>query len=126
MNEPRKVLLIDDEKGFTEMLRLNLEATGQYNVCIENDSKCALETALRYQPDIILLDIIMPEKHGPQVAIEIKGHNALEQIPIIFFTATVTKNEVDSHNGQIGGHAFVAKPSSLNELINSIEKKFFS
>ena len=77
---------------------------------------------LQYRPDLILLDVIMASKEGPDVAIEIKGDPRLKETPIIFLTATVTQQEVDEEGGKIGGQAFVAKPSSLDILLDSIEK----
>ncbi len=118
----RKILVVDDEKGFTAMLSLNLESTGDYEVRVENNPKSAIPVALQYRPDLILLDIIMPNMEGPDVAIALKKQSELKDIPIVFLTATVTKEEVDAHGGKIGGHHFVAKPSRLSDLIYSIEK----
>lgn len=118
----KKILIVDDEQGFTAMLKLNLETTGNFDVRIENDSSHAVETAIHYRPDLILLDIIMPTKEGPDVAMELKNHELLQEIPIVFLTATVSKDEVDSQDGKIGGHPFVAKPSSLAVLLESIER----
>ena len=122
----RKILVVDDEKGFTAMLSLNLESTGEYEVRVENDPKEALPTALQYKPDLILLDIIMPNMEGPDVAITLKSHKDLKDIPVVFLTATVTKEEVDAQGGRIGGHHFVAKPSRLSDLIYSIEKNLIA
>lgn len=118
----RKILVVDDEKGFTAMLKLNLESTGQYDVRVLNDSSQAVDTAVQFKPDLILLDIIMPHYEGPDIAIQIKQNPLLKDVPIVFLTATVTKEEVDSQGGAIGGHPFVAKPSSLAVLLSSIER----
>ena|SRR3989338_6154784 len=118
----RKILIIDDEQEFAEMVRLNLESTGKYEVSTETDANNALFTALKCRPDLILLDVIMANKEGPDVAIEIKRDPRLKETPIVFLTATVTQQEVDSEGGKIGGQAFVAKPSDLDVLLNSIER----
>ncbi|MDO8580687.1 MAG: response regulator [Candidatus Omnitrophota bacterium] len=118
----KKILVVDDEKGFTAMLSLNLETAGQYEVRVENNPQHALEVALKFRPDIILLDIIMPNAEGPDIAFEFKNHPRLRDIPIVFLTATVTQEEVEAHGGKIGGHSFVAKPSNLNVLLDSIER----
>ncbi|MBU0468510.1 MAG: response regulator [Candidatus Omnitrophica bacterium] len=117
----KKILIVDDEKGFTSMLKLNLEAIGDFEVKVVNEANNALMTAKQFLPDIILLDIIMPNKEGPDVAIEIRNEPSLKNIPIVFLTATITRDEVASQNGWIGGNIFVAKPSSLKELLASIE-----
>lgn len=118
----KKILIIDDEAAFTEMVKLNLEDTGHYVVKIELDSSRAVQTSLQYEPDLILLDVIMAKKEGPQVAMEMCNDPVLSKIPIVFLTATVTQKEVEAENGIIGGRPFVAKPSSLETLLEAIEK----
>lgn len=118
----KKILLIDDEEGFSEMVKLNLESTGMYEVQIETDSRKAVHAAFLYQPDLILLDVIMAKKEGPEVASEMMQDSTLKKIPIIFLTATITQQEVDEGDGMIGGHAFVAKPGGLDTLLKSIER----
>jgi len=122
----KRILVVDDERGFTSMLKLNLEATGNYEVDIENEPDQAVRTALECRPDLILLDIIMPSKEGPDVAADIRKDPKLHATPIVFLTATVTKEEVDSQGGVIGGHPFVAKPSNLAVLLHSIETNIAS
>ena len=117
-----KVLIIDDERGFTEMVKLNLEVTGRYRVFIENDSEFALDTVIRTQPDIILLDVIMPHREGPDVVFQLRNHPLSRDIPVVFLTATITKEEAASGCGLVGGHVFLAKPSSVEELIAAIER----
>jgi CheY-like chemotaxis protein len=118
----RKILIIDDEEGFSEMVKLNLESTGVYEVKIETDPRRAVHEAFLYHPDLVLLDIIMAKKEGPEVAAEMIQDPILKKIPIVFLTATVTQQEVDQGDGVIGGHAFVAKPSGLNTLLRTIER----
>ncbi len=122
----KKILVIDDERGFTKMVKLNLEATGDYEVKIQNNSLDALQTAIEFQPDVILLDVIMPELEGPDVVYQLKKNDMLKDVPVIFITANITKEEVDSQDGYIGGHAFLAKPGTVDELIACIEKQINS
>ena len=125
MNKKR-VLIIDDEKGFTAMLSLNLESLGSYEIRVENDARQAVSTALQFRPDLILLDIIMPHLEGPDIANQLKENPALRNVPVIFLTATVTDDEVTAQQGHIGGHAFVAKPSRLSVLLESMERTFLA
>ncbi|HQP10861.1 MAG TPA: response regulator [Candidatus Omnitrophota bacterium] len=118
----RKILIVDDEENFCDILRLNLESTGKYEVCVENDANNALFAVLHHRPDLVLLDVIMAGKEGPDIAIEIKRDPRLKETPIVFLTATVTQQEVEAEGGRIGGQAFVAKPSSLDVLLDSIER----
>lgn len=121
--DKRKILLVDDEKGFALTLKLNLEATEAYEVRIENNANNALNTALQFHPDLVLLDVIMPGKEGPDVAFDFKHNDFMKEVPIIFLTATITREEVVDQHGKIGGHSFVAKPSPLNDLFSSIEEQ---
>ncbi|HPB68464.1 MAG TPA: response regulator [Candidatus Omnitrophota bacterium] len=103
-----KVLIIDDERGFTEMVKLNLEVTGRYRVFIENDSALALDTVIRTQPDIILLDVIMPCREGPDVVFQLRNHPLSRDVPVIFLTATITKEEAASGGGGWWGDIFLS------------------
>jgi len=118
----KRILIIDDEVSFTRLVRLNLEETGHYEVYIENKGKAALDTALEIKPDLILLDIIMPDMDGGDIATHIKAEPNLKNVPIIFLTATVRKQEVQERGGVIGGYSFIAKPAKTQDLVNLIEQ----
>ena len=122
MEDKKRILIVDDEKGFTSMLSLNLEVLGEYDVRVENNPLRAVETALQFKPNIILLDVIMPHREGPDVARELKSHDGLKNVPVIFLTATITKDEMEDQDGRIAGHLFVAKPSSFSDLLESIKR----
>ncbi len=120
--ETIRILIVDDEIGFTEMVKLNLEDTGRFNVRIENDPTRAFQTALGYRPQLILLDIIMPEMEGPDVLCQLRENEQIAHIPIIFLTATVRKSEVNQESGFISGYPFLAKPCTVEELIEAIDQ----
>lgn len=118
-----KILIIDDESLFTEMVKLNLEETGRFEVKIENDPRLAIQSALSFLPDLILLDIIMPDIEGPDVMAMFREEPLLRNVPIIFLTATIRKDEAQEGDGLIGGHLFLAKPCSVEDLISAIESQ---
>jgi len=120
--EKKKILIVDDEVNFTKMVKLNLEETGQYEVMVENNSSNAFGDAKEFKPDLILLDIMMPGMDGGDVASQLKSDNTLKNIPVVFLTAIIKEDEIDSHDGSIGGHPFIAKPVSTEDLIKYIEK----
>ncbi|NIO11966.1 MAG: response regulator [Deltaproteobacteria bacterium] len=120
--EKKKILIIDDEVGFTNLVRLNLEDTGNYEVREENEGARGLQVAKSFRPDLIFLDIVMPDMQGTDVARLIKEDAALKNVPIVFLTAIVSAEETDSHGGMIGGNPFLAKPVSSEKLIETIEK----
>ena len=120
--EKKKILIVDDEENFTKMVKLNLEETGEYTVKIENNSNNAFMAAKEFKPDLILLDIMMPGMDGGDVASELKTDNVLKDIPVVFLTAIVKEDEMDSQDGSIGGHPFIAKPVSAEDLVKHIKK----
>ena len=121
IREKACILIIDNNPDFTHSAKVALERTGRYFVGEENDPSKAHQIAQGLQPDLILLDIAMPEIDGGEVAARIQSDPALDRIPIVFLTALVTKAEGRS-GLRIQGHPFLAKPISLRELIEGIEE----
>jgi two-component system, OmpR family, response regulator len=119
----KRLLLVDDEEPFTRLVKLNLEETGRYTVRIENDGAKALATAREFAPDLILLDVIMPDADGGEIAARIKADSALKTVPIIFLTAAVSQKELDGPSGMIGGRMFIAKPVNKRSLIELIDQQ---
>ena len=118
-----KILIVDDEKAFTELLTSALELHEGYEVRVENNPRFAIHAARKFLPDIIVLDVVMPEVDGGEVHTQIKADAVLKQIPIIFLTSMVQQNEVDARQGVIGGSYYVAKPVSANKLISVIAER---
>ena len=87
----------------------------------ENDATKAHQSARKFRPDLILLDVVMPETGGGEVAARIEADPELHNAPIVFLTGLVTRAEVKS-GLRVQGHPFLAKPVSIPELINAIEQ----
>jgi CheY-like chemotaxis protein len=119
----KRILIVDDEESFTRLLKLNLEAGGAYRVRTENRAPQALSAAREFRPDLILLDVMMPEMDGGDVAASIKADPELTNIPIVFLTAAVKKEEVKSHGGVVGGHPYLAKPVDAETVIACLRKQ---
>lgn len=118
----KRILIVDDEKDMTLLVRLNLQRTGRYEVKEENDASRAVSTARQFQPDLVLLDVMMPEMDGGDVLALLKDDPGLRNLPVIFLTATVLKEEVKSKGGTIGGYPFIPKPFQMETLIAQIDK----
>jgi DNA-binding response OmpR family regulator len=119
----KKILVVDDERSITTFLKTYLEDTGRYEVRTENTGEAAYQTALKYRPDLIFLDIMMKDMSGDAVAEKIRGDETLFRTPIIFLTGIVTKEEVQANGGTIGGFPYIAKPiMDIRELVECIEK----
>ncbi len=114
----KKVLLVDDEAGFTELLKMNLEKSGDFEVQIENDSTQALGTARRFQPDAILLDVVMPGMDGGDVQAQFQDDPILGNVPIIMLTALVDSAELsEGAVAQSGSSIMLPKPVDLPLLL---------
>jgi len=118
----KKILIIDDEADFTTLVKMNLEKAGDYEVMTENVSSASLNTTKAFKPDLILLDILMPVVEGGEVAARLQEDMLTKDIPIVFLTAIVGRDEVKKHGGLIGGRVFVSKPVDIKELTEIIDK----
>jgi DNA-binding response OmpR family regulator len=122
MKKKKKILIIDDEEGFTLMVKMGLEHTGKYEVRTETKGTNGFDAAREFKPDLILLDVVMPDVQGGEVAYQLKNNHLTSNIPIVFLTAIATKDETEELGEVIGGHPVIAKEAELKELINCIEK----
>ena len=114
--ETGKILIVDDDQNICELLRLYAEKEG-YTVAIAHDGRRAVECFDQESPDIILLDIMLPEQDGFQVCREIRKKS---QCPIIMLTA---KGEIfDKVLGlELGADDYVVKPFELKEILARIK-----
>lgn len=115
----KRIFIVDDESGFTRLIKLTLEKTGRYTVQEENDGTKAWLAAREFLPDIVFLDIVMPKIDGGDVARQIRSDPTLSHVPIVFLTAIVSQKET-GHD--IGGFPFLAKPVSLDTVTRCIEE----
>jgi CheY-like chemotaxis protein len=123
MEKPVRILAVDDEESFTFFVKLNLEANTKHDfkIMTAGSGKEGLSLSKIYKPDLILLDVMMPDMSGAEVAEELLLDDRTKNIPIIFITALVKKDEVKEDSGTVGGREFIAKPVSREELVRRIE-----
>ena len=118
----KRILVVDDEPALTRMVKLNLERTGNYEVRTENQGSMAVQAAREFKPDLIFLDVMMPDMSGDEVSAQLREDEQLSNIKYIFMTAIVTKDETEAMGSNIGGNEFLAKPVKTDELIATIER----
>ena len=114
-----RILAVDDEVGFLETLALNLEDL-HFDVRTESDATLALDVAREFLPELILLDIVMPDVDGLQLLGEIQKDESLKGVRVIMLTAlasSVKAGGVTDH-----GTLFLAKPISMNRLVHCINE----
>ncbi|MDQ3194240.1 MAG: response regulator transcription factor [Bacteroidota bacterium] len=116
----KKVLVVDDEKDIVDILKYNLERENEFEVYTAKDGKDALELIEHVTPDLILLDIMMPEVNGFEVCKQLKNNPETAKIPVIFLTAK--ENEIDEILGlEIGADDYISKPISPRKVLARIK-----
>ncbi len=121
LEEKRRILIVDDDRDASHLIKTLLEKNGRYVVLEENDAARAHQSARNFRPDLILLDIMMPGTDGGGVAAQIETDLDLQRTPIVFLTGLVTKAEAKGILS-FQWHPVLAKPISIPELINKIEE----
>ena len=111
-----KILVVDDEEPIAKILDFNLRKEG-YDVIVANDGEKAVELVFSEDPDLILLDLMLPKKDGMEVCREVR---AQKNIPIIMLTAK--NSEIDKVLGlEFGADDYVTKPFSTRELMARVK-----
>jgi DNA-binding response OmpR family regulator len=120
----KKILLIEDDTDLFALLKYNLEKEG-FSLSGSQTGKGALELCRRVRPDLILLDIMLPDSDGLDICKGIRNDAELMQIPIIFLTARAS--ETDRIVGlELGANDYIVKPFFIRELIARIKLQFRS
>ena len=118
----RRILLVDDEVSITRALALYLTENGDCDVRVENQGSRAVAAAREFRPDLIVLDIMMPDADGGALAAEIQADPILRDTPIVFLTALVSRNETGGASMRIGAYPFLAKPVDPDTVLAYIEQ----
>lgn len=118
----RRILIVDDNVALSQMLKTQLDEIGGFVVEVQNQSTAAIATGREFRPDLAILDVMMPEIDGGHLAALMKEDPILRDVPIIFLTGSVRREEVEGRHGIIGGMPFLAKPAKLDDLLGLINK----
>ncbi|HBP19967.1 MAG TPA: hypothetical protein DEA08_19545 [Planctomycetes bacterium] len=117
----RKVLLVDDEPDIRKIGTLALERVGGLEVTQASSGLEALELAVAAAPDVILLDVMMPELDGPATFSRLRELPELADTPIVFLTAKVQKNEVERYM-ELGAKGVIKKPFDPMTLADEVRR----
>lgn len=115
-----KVLLIDDDLAFCETIKKGLEALNDFQVCFCLNSADSMREVTAFQPDIILLDVLMPEMSGKLVSAQLKIDERTKNIPIIFLTGMGIDPTMGMHPEADGQFKYVRKPVKIHDLAKII------
>lgn len=122
--EKSTILIVDDVESFSKMTKIFLEGTGDYIVEYETDSNKAIETARKVKPDLILLDLIMPDLDGGDVQALLANDPFLKSTPVLFITSMVSQE--DTPEGalvQSGDSLMLPKTSKPDFIIQCVQEK---
>ena len=122
--EKKKILVVDDEKKLRELLYMRLSSAG-YEVIQARNGEEGVEQAKKHLPDLILMDVMMPRMDGGEAVKCLEEDPATKDIPVIFLTAIITREEENQAFGiQLDAtkHRFIAKPFDPQSLLVEIKK----
>ena len=122
MKEKHRILIVDDDTLYAEVLKIQLEKTGAYEVKTVAHSQLAVAAAREFDPQLILLDIMMPGQDGGETAAQFAEDERLRDIPVVFLTSAVTHAEMAEKGGLVAGRRILAKPVGEQELVDTIQK----
>ena len=121
---PKKILAVDDERHIVRLVQVNLERAG-YEVVTAFDGKEALEKVGTENPDLVVLDVMMPYMDGFEVLQNLRKNQATRELPVIMLTAKA--QDADVFRGwQSGVDCYLTKPFNPMELISFVKRIFKS
>ncbi len=115
----KKILIVDDEENELSLLDLILSKAG-YSVTTSDNGKEALFLAKSICPDLVIVDLSMPDMDGGQVAEELKLRPETKDIPVLFLTGLYTKEQENEKGHMIAGNMILAKPCESKKLLTII------
>jgi len=116
-----KLLVVDDDDAFLAFLE-ELLSRSQYQVLTASNGKDGISTAMQEIPDLIILDVMMPDMSGGMAAHYLSENISTESIPIIFLTSIISEDQEMMVDNQEGNYQFLAKPIKVEHLLDEIEK----
>ncbi len=115
-----KILVVDDEPNVVKMISSRLMDSG-YEVASAVNGKDALDKVKGDKPNLIILDILMPEMDGFSAAVALKNDPWTKSIPVIFLTCLVESAEMEEAHALIAGNVFLSKPFEAEELLSMVK-----
>ncbi len=119
--EISRILYVEDEADIQAVAKLALEQVGRFTLEVCSSGQEALEKAAQFSPQLMLLDVMMPDMDGPTTLGKLRDICGLENVPVIFMTARVQPHEVDKYIS-MGALDVIAKPFDPMTLSNQIRE----
>jgi excisionase family DNA binding protein len=112
----RKALVVDDDEELVELIRDVLEQDGRFEVRVANNGFDAGMMVKEYRPDIIVLDVMLPDINGKEVCQRVRSDSALEDVKIICISGMVEKDKIEDLK-EAGANDFLQKPFEIEDLV---------
>jgi two-component system OmpR family response regulator len=123
MNKKRSIMIVDDDVDASQMAKMILDETGLYDVQVCNRGSEAFKVIKETQPELVLLDIVMPDADGTDIATQIQKEKSLVLTKVVFMTSLVSEEET-LKSSVIGGKSFISKPTSAETLLERVRGIF--
>ena len=116
-----KILIVDDEKKILSLYSKIMRQAG-YEVLTASSAQKGLDMAVATQPDLILLDVMMPLVDGTEAQRNLSENAGTRHIPVIFLTSLLKEGEADDTQGEIGGHEFISKSTPNAKIVAKVKE----
>ena len=116
-----KILVVDDEEKFTKLYSTILMKEG-YEVTTASGAQKGFDLAVSVQPNLILLDIMMPAVDGAEALETLSEDSRTKHIPVIFLTSLIKEGEVDDAQGEIGGREYISKSAPNDKIVARVKQ----
>jgi len=123
--ELNKILYVEDEPDIAQVAKLALETVGGFTLESCENGKVALEKGPAFAPDLVLMDVMMPEMDGPTALKEMRNMPELKDVPVIFMTAKVQPTEIAEYK-EMGAVDVIPKPFDPMTLAEKVKEVWSS
>jgi two-component system OmpR family response regulator len=120
----QRILIADDEPDILEISKIALETVGGFEVTVCSSGRMLLERLSEFEPDLIIVDVLMPDFTGPEILTEVRRKPELNSVPVVFLTGVIQKDEIEQLK-ETGVADIILKPfdpMTLADRINNIWK----
>lgn len=121
MNDLVRVMHVEDDQSIQDVVKVALQLVGGYQVCTCSSGQEALDKFSSFEPQLVLLDVMMPGMDGPTTLQQLQQRFDLSQVPVVFMTAKVQANEIESYKA-LGASDVVVKPFDPMTLSSQIRQ----
>ena len=123
---PRKILVVDDEEAVLDLVEAILTGDGTVEVRTAKDGEKALEIAQQWKPDLVFLDVLMPERNGYEVCLALKENPVTAKIKVVIVTGLDQEFDREKALREVGADGYISKPFSATALLEQMHVQLTS